>query len=89
MGAQKVHLSTELASNEAAGVNMSTPADVGDIAFSTNYLAGDLSTMALQKGKRIGRNCRNPDGGINKSGVVSQGVSTYRTEPVEGSTAKS
>jgi hypothetical protein len=25
------------------------------------------------------RNCRNPDGGINKSGVVPHGVSTYET----------
>jgi hypothetical protein len=67
MGAQKVHLSAELASNEAAGMNMSTPSDVGDIAFSTNYLGRDLSTMALQKGGGIcqgeGRHgCQNRSG---------------------------
>jgi hypothetical protein len=28
---------------------------------------------------RTGGKCRNPDGGIDKSGVVPQGVSTYST----------
>jgi hypothetical protein len=49
MGAQKVHLSTELASNEAAGVKMSTPSDVGDIAFSTNCLARAFCSDVLQE----------------------------------------
>jgi hypothetical protein len=49
MGAQKVHLSAELASNEAAGVKMSTPSDVGDIAFSTNCLARVFCSDVLQK----------------------------------------
>jgi|GEM_PF-3575221 len=36
-----------------------------------------FAVRRYKKGGRTGRKCRNPEGVINKTGVVPQGVSTY------------
>jgi hypothetical protein len=66
------------------------PTEHSGVTFgaATSVLLTGVEMFYLQrhykKEVRSGRNCRNPDEGIDKSGIVPQGVSTYGTlQPCE------